>query len=500
MLDHIVRDKTLRPIEMVLTVVDWHATWHLRGLGDGSPCWFYEGVHSEGIDDLLAQIALVYPNLFLEHLQNSEFKEYITYHRQVKTFQVIAFHVNEGGEISIRIRVTADLASYDKGRWCRCIPIPGKRPKIARMGKEPLSVNSPEVVLAGPLVEADLRRLSQVWQDRFAKSVLLCGPPGSGKDHFAYSLPYGSGRKTDNIQPLSLAESDSEQTLKRLFGWRRNDGTIQEGLIARAKDSAVFVDEAHYPEDGPGARASLLRTLEANTYYPMGSDEIEEVQNVLWVFASSRGLTGPKSIGDLEPPDFWTRMSHVVPVHHPLDASALEHLEGQLSPVLEGEQANSFDKAFLECEVEIQGQAKATSHQIVLSQRLALGRFFRFFWISRLEEYFWQEIINVPPPEDISNQTPDQIVVDRKLRRLLIDKEMELMAVEFANFFMQTVGSSSLHEISVRGLRAMVGQLLSHAIQEIEGPREVNLVQMVRDCLPDIFKQMQQMASLSAKS
>ncbi len=282
------------------------------------------------------------------------------------------------------------------------------------------------------------------------------------------SLPYGSGRRDGSIQVLSLGESDLDQTLRRLFGWQRDDGSVGEGLIAKAKGSALFVDEAHYPPDRPGARAALLRTLEADTYYPVGSDEPHSVDNVLWIFASSRTLAGRDSIGKLKPVDFWTRMSHVIQVRHPLDGNALKK--------------------------------EADTNDVGKYQRAGLQYLFRFFWISRLEEYFGQRIVQIPPVSDDSDQSSDQIVVNRKLRRLLKEQDMKGMERAFATCLIRKVRPKPLHEISVRGLRGMVGQLVSRAIQAIEESEQAKLVKLVTDEMPEVFKQMRQVASLALET
>ncbi len=458
-LDHIVRNNTTSSVTFVATLVDGHVTWQLRGLADGAPCWSYEKLRPRQWEELLGQFGLFYPELY-KKLGHDEFKNMLKYHRQWKEARVLEFTTRPNGRLSIQFAVTMKLAPYDKGRMCNCIPIPGKAPKIKR--ESDLSVDSPEIVLASPLVEADLERMSQIWQDHSAKSVLVCGPPGSGKENLTMSVPYGSGRNTEGMQALSLAECELDQTLRRLFGFRRDDGSISPGLIEQAKESSLFLDEAHQPEDNPGARAALLRVLEAGTYYPIGSDKAEDVEKVLWLFASSRDLAGPNSIGKLEPPDFWTRMSHVVQVRHPLDPVALEEfrkeklkeLREKLEELrkkseelreksekvrakvknlrekseklrLKSEKLREKLKELREKSEELREkseklQEKLKEHRektVQEHQLEALARFFCFFWMKSLEEYFDQEIVEIPFPEsppasdDTRPPSPGEIIV-----------------------------------------------------------------------------------------
>ena len=483
----------MKPVTLVITVVNWHATWELRNLGEGKPCWSYERVQQRERSGITAQLALIFPNIFMEHRE--DFGDQVKYHRQVKTFRITDFKARRNGTINIRLHVSASIAPYVKGRWCECIPIPGKAPRIKRAFKEPVSVDSPEVVLTSPLVAVDLKRLSQAWQDRFAKSVLLCGPPGSGKEHFSFSLAYGSGRRPNAIQTLSLGECSPDQSLRRLFGWRTEDGSIEPGLVSQAEESAIFVDEAHYPVDKPGVRAALLRTLEAGTYYPVGSDRICKTGNILWIFASSLSLTGRNAIGDVPPDDFWTRMSHVIQVHHPLDPGELWR---------DAAWQEDWFQEHPDLGLQEDWEASGSLSPVELCQLETIKRLFCFFWISRLEEYFGQEIVGLPPlPPDIPG--PDhsvadptkQILLNRKLHRLL--SPLENMGDEFATLLIQVTTPAPLDSISVRGVRSMVSQLLAHAIGAIEKSEEVVLENEISREFPRIFGQISKAASLNKK-
>jgi transcriptional regulator with AAA-type ATPase domain len=188
--------------------------------------------------------------------------------------------------ITIKLRDDVEMVEYLKGRICGCIPIPGAGVdrKSEDWRTEPEHVNSPEVVVASPAVSDALVRLSRVWQDPFAKSVLLASPPGSGKEQYAKSIPFGNGRRTENPQTLSLANCDQNEVQRRLFGYTRSDGSICKGLIELSQGSALFLDEVHQPgptrEQGT-ARAALLRPLENDEYFPVGCDELQRVKNVL---------------------------------------------------------------------------------------------------------------------------------------------------------------------------------------------------------------------------
>ncbi len=161
-------------------------------------------------------------------------------------YEVIRIEQNDK-KISVIIRDEAVITEYPKGAICGCIPVPGKCPRKERR-KEPEGVNSPEVVVTSPVVGEALEQLSRIWQDPYAKSVLISSPPGSGKEVFASSIPVGNGRPADKVFSLSMASDDQKGLERQLYGFAHPDGSVQEGLIAKASDAALFLDEVHQPE------------------------------------------------------------------------------------------------------------------------------------------------------------------------------------------------------------------------------------------------------------
>jgi len=501
-LEHIVRNRTLDQIEVLLSVVGPHVTWEVRGLQEKAPCWSYE--RSQDGKDIWAkvagQFALIFPSLFFDRDGDRNWRapsdraakmkvtaKLLACHRQRKQFTVRQFEHN-GGKTVIKFHVKVWLVHYEKGAICHAIPIPGKQPKPTRVSVgEPLSVHSPEVVLANGLVEDDLLRLSQVWQDRFARCVLICGPPGSGKENYAQSLPYGAGRRGRGVPVISLGEAEDEELLQRLYGCKKDDGTESAGLIEQAKHSAIFVDEAHYPTDRPGVRKSLLRVLEAGAYYPVRSDRVKDVEDVLWVFASSRDVSGPRSIGLVPPEDFWTRMTHLVQVHHPLNAEDLRRVSARQA----GEEANGVKP------LDIRAHVKE-------SQKTALRHLFKFFWIMRLEEFYDREIPRPSRPEEGKGDAADYVIA-RKLRRLLRENVLSLIAEKYSIYMLEEIGSLMLHTLSIRGIRSVVSQLLGHAMRRIEEPENPSTIgtendAVIQECesrIPEVVEQVRQVATLS---
>lgn len=319
-LNALVGQSTTKPFDLLSTFVGEHITVNVRDLGAHVPCWFYiRAVPFADLDEYL----VCFPELFLEtsgegkdslHSGVAAVLKSLMHVRCKHHYEVIRIEQNDK-KIKIIVRDNAVISEYTKGAICGCIPVPGQRPKNER--KEPEGVNAPEVLATSPVVGDALEALSRVWQDPYAKSVLISSPPGSGKEVFANSIPVGNGRPADKIISLSMASDDQKGLERQLYGFAHPDGSIQDGLIAKASDAALFLDEVHQPEKEKtsAARASLLRTLEAGTYFPQESVTERSVKNVLWVMATSKT---PVELKDFKPIDFWTRMTHSQVIPHPL--------------------------------------------------------------------------------------------------------------------------------------------------------------------------------------
>jgi len=457
-----------QPLQILSSFVDRHLTVEIRGMPHGEPSWFYmenQEVDSTSRhklpwwDTLLGEMVLVYPQLFfvrpkapanvkrLTSLRDEISLRRTFYllqsHRILHEYTVLQYSTADNGAFSVRLREKNTLVPYPKGRICKCIPIPGPHRKHgtsgqgqgARSEREPLAVMTPEVVIESPHIVKALKQLSRVWQDKFAKSVLISAPPGSGKENFANSIPYGNGRRADTFRTVSLASGDKTGIETQLYGRRRDDGSIEEGLISQAAESALFLDEVHQPEDNPEIRASLLRPIEADEYYPVGSNKAEPVRNVLFILATSRSLQRrgtSKTIRDIKPVDFWTRMTHVIEIDHFL----------QIADTPEEDFPPSWRSD-------------------------ALRALFKFFWWQRFEQFYGQQ----PALADVGlwrnasmiSYTGAEILFHRQAIVLLDEDMLKDRADQFADSVISIQGISHLPQLSIRGLRSIVTRVFSIA-------------------------------------
>ncbi|OQX51042.1 MAG: hypothetical protein B5M53_11410 [Candidatus Cloacimonas sp. 4484_209] len=435
MLNNVVFSQSVKDFIILANFVDKHVTVQMMGLPYGHPCWFY--VQLKDSLEIIEEDLLCFPEEFFEmnngkilRIKRAEELERIIelrrYCRIIHRYTVLKYLYNES-EIKISLKDQVRIVPYKKGRVCMCIPIPGK-PKQGKLGEDYL-VPTPEVVITSPNVVKTLESLTKIWEDRFARSVLISAPPGSGKEILANSIPFGNGRPTNNFLTISMATADIESIAKQLFGAYRDSGLIEEGLIAKAKGSALFLDEVHYPEDNPIIRASLLRPLETGEYYPIGSNKPEKVQDVLFILATSKPLTGAtqgRSLSEIPPKDFWTRMTYVLQVKHPLDYDEDENVNFPKEQVIQ--------------------------------------YFYRFFWWENVEKFCG---IYPMAQESAGKGQPFEQLIRQQALKLLDEEALRDTSQKFSEILLQKMGGMSLQHFSIRGIRSMVSRMFSIAVSNI---------------------------------
>ncbi len=105
------------------------------------------------------------------------------------------------------------------------------------------------------------------------KSVLITGESGTGKELIARALHRLSNRK-GNFVPVNVAGLDDAMFSDTLFGHKKGAftgaDTQRNGLIEQAADGTLFLDEIGDLEIG--SQIKLLRLLQEEEYYPIGSD------------------------------------------------------------------------------------------------------------------------------------------------------------------------------------------------------------------------------------
>ena len=105
--------------------------------------------------------------------------------------------------------------------------------------------------------------------------VLITGETGVGKELIARAIHRVSGLKGPFV-PLNLAGLDESMFDDTLFGHKKGAYTSAQGarmgLIAKAQGGTLFLDEIG--DMGHAAQVKLLRLLQEQEYYRLGSDEL----------------------------------------------------------------------------------------------------------------------------------------------------------------------------------------------------------------------------------
>ncbi len=112
---------------------------------------------------------------------------------------------------------------------------------------------------------------------RTKSPVLLSGPTGAGKSHLArriYALKKRRRQIEGEFVEINCATLRGETAMSTLFGHKRGAyaGATKDraGLLRAANNGMVFLDEVE--ELGLDEQAMILRALEEQKFYPVGSD------------------------------------------------------------------------------------------------------------------------------------------------------------------------------------------------------------------------------------
>jgi DNA-binding NtrC family response regulator len=103
--------------------------------------------------------------------------------------------------------------------------------------------------------------------------VLVTGETGVGKDLIARAIHDASSRKGSFVA-INIAGLDDQMFADTLFGHCKGAftgaGQTREGLITKASGGTLFMDEIG--DLSPSSQIKLLRLIQEQEYYPLGSD------------------------------------------------------------------------------------------------------------------------------------------------------------------------------------------------------------------------------------
>lgn len=142
--------------------------------------------------------------------------------------------------------------------------------------------------------------------------VLVTGETGVGKELMALAIHALSQRKGSFV-PVNIAGLDGTMFADTLFGHRKGSFTGAEaerkGLVEQASGGTLFLDEIG--DLCPESQVKLLRLLQENQYYPLGSDLPKKV-NVRIITATNRDLHDLKNQGKFRSDLFFRLQAHEI--------------------------------------------------------------------------------------------------------------------------------------------------------------------------------------------
>lgn len=333
-----------------------------------------------------------------------------------------------------------------------------------------------QILLASDAVCRAYESLTEVWNDRTAKSVLIIAPPGSGKELLAESIhhfqqfkggayvryalspsmhelneaalfgrdlrtlfePSAASIEPEYIDALKKRNSELARTYLETAAWfekgearpDENEDLPQamtDGLIFRARKGVLFLDEIDkVPEQ---TRSGLLRLLENDEFAVAGTSIVLKLERrrPTYVFA---GSLPRRKMCALHPPDFWTRISHVVEMEHPLDFN---------------------DQA----------------ERMIVAQE-----YFCFFWMKHLVDFFKRTgLLPFEYPDAVGEYFQEYY---SDLCSMLNDYHfVNSVASMFAN---EIEGGPKASEMSIRNIRSIVGRVLYGLVDYLLYTKEPNSV------------------------
>jgi two-component system response regulator HydG len=122
--------------------------------------------------------------------------------------------------------------------------------------------------------------------------ILISGETGSGKELLAKAL-YFAGGSRNHFVAVNAAGLDDAMFSDTLFGHKKGAFTgadsPREGLINQAAGGILFLDEIG--DLSPASQVKLLRLIQENEYYPLGSDTVLKTDARI-ICASNHDLKG----------------------------------------------------------------------------------------------------------------------------------------------------------------------------------------------------------------
>ena len=226
------------------------------------------------------------------------------------------------------IEVEPEISNPDKLLNGKSYKNPLDLIEIPSFGDKTIHEGIPQLLASDNYCEA-IYELMEILNDPTAKSVLLIAPPGSGKEKLAeFAFHCRENEVRGKFIATTFAGLNATDVSKLLFScsteslnfpFEQKDKPFipdkNDGLLLKALNGALFIDEIDKADRS--VRDLLLRVLESGEMTDPTTGRIIKIgkRSPLYIFSGSMSR---KNMLQEPPPDFWTRISHVIEVSHPL--------------------------------------------------------------------------------------------------------------------------------------------------------------------------------------
>lgn len=164
------------------------------------------------------------------------------------------------------------------------------------------------IVTASPHMEAIFRFIESIAPSR--ETVLITGETGTGKELVAEAIHEVSARKGPLVK-VNSAGLDDTVFADTLFGHSRGAftgaDTMRKGLAQQADEGTLFLDEIG--DLSSSGQIKLLRLIEANEYYPLGSD-LPRSTSARFLVATNHDLVQQVSSGQFRRDLYYRLQTH----------------------------------------------------------------------------------------------------------------------------------------------------------------------------------------------
>lgn len=185
-----------------------------------------------------------------------------------------------------------------------------------------------QLIGASPLIMQLRQKVARIAPTN--SRVLITGPSGSGKELVARLLHSQSDRATGPFKAVNAASMVPERVEEELFGSITDDGQTKTGLLEKAHNGTLYLDEvADMPMETQG---KLLRLLVEQRFQRVGDTDDVQV-DVRVITSTSRDLEKEAQLGRFRE-DLYHRLN-VMPLEAPPLAARREDIPDLVNHFIE---------------------------------------------------------------------------------------------------------------------------------------------------------------------